>query len=40
MIERWKRLVKSNYKKEGRLSEFENGYKNLIARKSAIIKKF
>lgn len=26
MKERWKRLVKSVYKKEGRLGEFERGY--------------
>ena len=40
MKERRKRLVKSGYKKEGRLSEFEHGYRTLLAKKSAILKKF
>lgn len=30
MQERRKRLIKNNYKKEGRLSDFEHGFKNLI----------
>jgi hypothetical protein len=34
MKERRKRLVKIMYKKEGRLSEFEHGFKTLIARKA------
>jgi hypothetical protein len=31
---RRKRMVKIVYKKEGRLSDFEHGFKTLIARKS------
>lgn len=34
MKERRQRLVKAIYKKEGRLSDFEHGYKTLITRKS------
>jgi len=40
MKERRKRLVKYGYKKEGRLSEFEHGYKTLMTKKATIIKKF
>lgn len=31
---RRKRIVKAVYKKEGRLSDFEHGFKTLMARKS------
>ena len=40
MQERRRRLIKYLYKKEGRLHEFEEGYKQSIAKKSTIIKKF
>lgn len=40
MKERRKRLIKLQYKKDGRLSDFEHGFKTLIARKSHIIRKF
>eukprot|EP00347_Sterkiella_histriomuscorum_P021171 403334979 len=40
MQERRKRLIKSNYKKEGRLSDFEQGYKNMLNKKNLIVKKF
>jgi len=40
MQERRRRLIKYLYKKEGRLHEFEDGYKQSIAKKSTIIKKF
>jgi hypothetical protein len=30
MKERRRRLIKNNYKKEGRLSDFEYGFKNII----------
>lgn len=38
--ERRKRMVKIAYKKEGRLSDFEHGFKTLLARKSQIVNKF
>jgi hypothetical protein len=40
MQERRRRLIKYLYKKEGKLNEFEQGFKESIAKKSAIIKKF
>ena len=40
MKERRKRLIKLQYKKDGRLSDFEHGFKTLIARKAHIIRKF
>ena len=38
--ERRKRLLKILYKKEGRLSDFEHGYKTLVARKAQAAKKY
>jgi soluble cytochrome b562 len=40
MKEKRKRGLKMIYKKEGRLSDFEHGFKTLIARKQQILKKF
>lgn len=40
MQERRRRLIKYLYKKEGKLNEFESGFKQSIAKKTAIIKKF
>jgi hypothetical protein len=40
MKERRKRLVKLNYKKDGRLAEFEHGFKTLMLKKTQIIRKF
>ena len=40
MQERRRRLIKYLYKKEGKLHEFEQGFKDSIAKKQAIIKKF
>ena len=40
MKERRKRLVKLNYKKEGRLSDFEHGFKTMILKKNQVIRKF
>lgn len=40
MQDRRRRLIKYLYKKEGRLEEFEEGFKTSIAKKSGIIKKF
>ena len=40
MRERRKRLIKMIYKKEGRLSDFEHGYKSLLIRKQGVLKKF
>jgi hypothetical protein len=34
MKERRKRMLKMAFKKEGRLSDFEHGYKTLIVRKT------
>lgn len=34
MKDRRQRLIKNMYKKEGRLGEFEHGFKTLITRKS------
>ena len=38
--DRRKRLIKMAFKREGRLSDFEHGYKTLLARKNQIIKKY
>ena len=40
MQERRRRLIKYLYKKEGKLADFEEGFKQSIAKKSNIIKKF
>jgi hypothetical protein len=40
MKERRKRLIKILYKKEGRLSEYEQGFKTLVQRKNQIVKKY
>ncbi len=40
MRERWKRLVKSVYKKEGRLNEFERGYEKMTKHKLTILSNF
>jgi hypothetical protein len=40
MQERRRRLIKYLYKKEGKLPEFEEGFKQSISKKSTIIKKF
>jgi len=40
MQERRRRLIKYLYKKEGKISEFEEGFRQSISKKSAIIKKF
>jgi hypothetical protein len=40
MQERRRRLIKYLYKKEGKLSEFEEGFQQSIQKKTAIIKKF
>lgn len=40
MQERRRRLIKYLYKKEGKLHEFEEGFKQSITKKSAIIRKF
>ena len=40
MQERRRRLIKYLYKKEGKLPEFEEGFKSSISKKSTIIKKF
>ena len=40
MKERRKRLIKHQFKKDGRLSDFEKGYSLLIGKKASIIKKF
>lgn len=40
MQERRRRLIKYLYKKEGKLNEFEEGFKLSIAKKATIIKKF
>lgn len=40
MKERRKRLVKLTYKKEGRLSDFEHGFKTIVLKKVQIIRKF
>jgi hypothetical protein len=40
MKERRKRLVKLNYKKEGRLSDFEHGFKTIVLKKNQVIRKF
>jgi hypothetical protein len=40
MQERRRRLIKYLYKKEGKLHEFEEGFKQSINKKSTIIKKF
>lgn len=40
MQERRRRLIKYLYKKEGKLQEFEEGFKQSISKKSTIIKKF
>ena len=40
MQERRRRLIKYLYKKEGKLNEFEEGFKQSINKKSTIIRKF
>lgn len=40
MQERRRRLIKYLYKKEGKLHEFEEGFKQSINKKTTIIKKF
>lgn len=40
MKERRKRLVKSVYKKEGRLGEFERGYEKTTRQKSVVLTNF
>jgi hypothetical protein len=40
MQERRRRLIKYLYKKEGKINEFEEGFRQSISKKSAIIKKF
>jgi hypothetical protein len=40
MQERRRRLIKYLYKKEGKIEEFEEGFKSSIQKKSTIIKKF
>ena len=40
MKEWWKRLVKSVYKKEGRLGEFERGYEKISKQKLIILSNF
>ena len=40
MQERRRRLIKYLYKKEGKLNEFEEGFKQSISKKSTIIRKF
>jgi hypothetical protein len=40
MQERRRRLIKYLDKKEGKISEFEEGFRQSISKKSAIIKKF
>ena len=40
MQERRRRLIKYLYKKEGKLEEFEEGFKQSIQKKTQIIKKF
>jgi hypothetical protein len=40
MQERRRRLIKYLYKKENKLNEFEEGFKQSISKKSSIIKKF
>lgn len=40
MQERRRRLIKYLYKKEGKLNDFEEGFKQSISKKSSIIKKF
>jgi hypothetical protein len=39
MKDRRKRLVKLMYKKEGRLSDFEHGFKTLMNRRGQLIRK-
>jgi hypothetical protein len=40
MREKRKRFMKVVFKREGRLNEFEHGFKNLIHRKTQIVKKY
>lgn len=40
MQERRRRLIKYLYKKEGRLSEFEDGFQQSMIKKTSIITKF
>jgi hypothetical protein len=40
MKERRKRLIKILFKKEGRLSEYEAGYKTVIQRKQQVVKRY
>ena len=40
MKDRRKRLVKHQYKKGGRLSEFERGYQTVMSKKQGVIRKF
>jgi hypothetical protein len=40
MQERRRRLIKYLYKKEGKIHEFEEGFKQNILKKTTIIKKF